>query len=273
MTTIFAVVNQKGGVGKTTTAVNLSSYLAHLGKKVLLIDLDPQGNATTGVGIEKPSIVSDIYDVLMSGKEVREAVMPTTLPNLSVLPSTVRLAGAEVELVPLMARESILRNAIAPLKDDFDYVLMDCPPSLGLLTVNALTAATDVLVPIQCEYYALEGLSQLVKTLDLIRKHLNADLKVGGIVLTMHDARTILSQQVADEARRYFHDKIFTTVIPRNVRLSEAPGFGKPILLYDPYSKGAEAYYALAKEVLGDDHQSEATVGEGSRSADSYYVG
>ncbi|HHW12199.1 MAG TPA: ParA family protein [Firmicutes bacterium] len=247
---VFAITNQKGGVGKTTTAVNLGAYLAVLGKKVLVLDNDPQGNATSGLGLRKSEIKKCIYDVLVSEIPIEEVILPTQVPNLWAAPATIRLAGAEAELVGMMARDQRLRRSIEPVRQAYDYILIDCPPSLGNLTLNALAAADAVIVPIQCEYYALEGLSQLMKTLQLVQKYSNPSLEVEGVVLTMYDHRTNLSQQVAEEVRNYFQDRVYNSVIPRNIRLSEAPSHGLPINLYDNRSKGAEAYFELAKEVI-----------------------
>lgn len=250
---ILAVVNQKGGVGKSTTTVNLSAYLGAAGKKVLMLDIDPQGNATSGMGIDKSEVDKSIYDVLINDIPVAEAVVTCKYPELSsvdILPATIQLAGAEVELVSMMSREYRLKMALEGLTDRYDYIIMDCPPSLGLLTINALTAADGVIVPIQCEYYALEGLSQLLDTVNLVKKHLNRSLEITGVLLTMYDSRTNLAQQVIDEVKGYFAGKVFETIVPRNIRLSEAPGYGKPILLYDPTSKGAVAYKALRDEVI-----------------------
>jgi chromosome partitioning protein len=252
MATTYAVVNQKGGVGKTTTTVNLAAYLATFGKKVLLIDIDPQSNAGVGLGVDRTQIKECLYNVLIEGTPIRDTIIKSNISNLDVLPSTPRLAGAEVELVGMDPRETRLKDALAEIKSDYDLLVIDCPPSLSLLTVNALTAADEVIIPIQCEYYALEGISQLTHTLELVRESLNPALKIRGIVLTMFDPRTLLSSQVAEEARKYFGTKVFKTVIPRNVRLAEAPSFGQPILFYDPGSKGAEAYENLCREVLDD---------------------
>ncbi|MBN3032547.1 MAG: ParA family protein [Candidatus Saganbacteria bacterium] len=252
MATTYAVVNQKGGVGKTTTTVNLAAYLATFGKKVLLIDIDPQSNASVGLGVDRAEIKECLYSILIDGLPSRDAIIKSNISHLDVLPSTPRLAGAEVELVSLEPRETRLKEALTQIKADYDLVVIDCPPSLSLLTVNALTAADEVIIPIQCEYYALEGISQLTHTLELVRESLNPALKIRGIVLTMFDPRTLLSSQVAEEARKYFGNKVFKTVIPRNVRLAEAPSFGQPILFYDPGSKGAEAYENLCREVLDD---------------------
>lgn len=253
MVRVIAVANQKGGVGKTTTAVNLSSCLALLGAKVLLIDVDPQGNSTSGLGIDKSTVKRCIYDCLVNDVPVDEVIIDTKVENLTLLPATIQLAGAEVELVSVLARENMLKRALEKVKYRFDFVIMDCPPSLGLLTINALTAATSVLVPIQCEFYALEGLSQLMRTVGLVQKSLNPSLQLEGVVLTMFDARTNLSIQVVDEVKNHFRNKVYHTIIPRNIRLSEAPSHGKPIVQYDPKSRGAEVYMDLAKEVLGDE--------------------
>lgn len=247
---VIAVTNQKGGVGKTTTTINLGACLAHLGKKVLLIDIDPQGNTTSGLGVRKPSIKRCIYDVLVSGFSMDAIILPTEVPNLYVAPSSIQLAGAEIELVPSMSREDKLRQRMEHIRDEYDYCFIDCPPSLGLLTVNALTAADSVLVPIQCEYYALEGLSQLVNTVKLVQRHLNKSLRLEGALLTMYDPRTNLAAQVVSEVKAYFGSQVYETIIPRNVRLSEAPSHGKSIIHYDPRSKGAEVYMQLAEEVL-----------------------
>lgn len=247
---VLAITNQKGGVGKTTTAVNLGAYLAVLGKKVLVLDNDPQGNATSGLGLRKNEIKKCIYDVLVSEVPIEEVILPTQVQNLKAAPATIRLAGAEAELVGMMARDQRLRRSLEPVRHEYDYILIDCPPSLGNLTLNALAAADAVIVPIQCEYYALEGLSQLMKTLQLVQKYSNPTLEVEGVVLTMYDHRTNLSQQVAEEVRNYFQDRVYNAVIPRNIRLSEAPSHGLPINLYDNRSKGAESYYELAKEVI-----------------------
>jgi chromosome partitioning protein len=248
---VMAVANQKGGVGKTTTSVNLGAALAEIGFRVLVIDLDPQGNATTGLGIDARNFEISMYDVLMRDSSLEDCVEPTSMKNLFVAPATIALAGAEIELVPAFSRELKLKKSIESILDDFDYVLIDCPPSLGLITVNALAAADEVLVPIQCEYYALEGLSQLMRNVHLVASNLNPKLDISTIVLTMYDARTKLSDQVANEVRLHFGSKVCRNVIPRTVRLSEAPSFGQPITAFDPVSRGAIAYRELAKEVSG----------------------
>ncbi|AZB41130.1 ParA family protein [Bacillus sp. FJAT-42376] len=249
---IIAVANQKGGVGKTTTSVNLGACLAYIGKKVLLVDTDPQGNATSGIGIEKADVEYCIYDILVEDTEAVAAIRPSAVENLHVLPATIQLAGAEIELVPTISREVRLKRALDKVKHNYDYVLIDCPPSLGLLTINALTAADTVIIPVQCEYYALEGLSQLLNTVRLVQKHLNTNLMIEGVLLTMLDARTNLGIQVIEEVKKYFREKVYRTVIPRNVRLSEAPSHGQPIILYDARSRGAEVYLDLAKEVAAN---------------------
>ena len=246
---IISVANQKGGVGKTTTTINLSTMLAKKGKKVLLIDADPQGNATSGVGAEK-DVEFSIYDILVGEVEMDEVVEKTVIKNLLVCPSNINLAGAEVELVSMMSREQRLKEKLEKIKNNFDYILIDCPPSLGLITLNAFTASDSVLIPVQCEYYALEGLGQLLNTINLVKKHLNKDIEIEGALLTMYDARTNLSNQVVKEVKKYFNDKVYKTVIPRNVRLSEAPSYGMPITEYDPRSKGAKMYEKFTKEFL-----------------------
>ena len=258
MAKVIAIANQKGGVGKTTTAVNLSSCLAFKGKRVVIIDVDPQGNTTSGLGIDKKVIVKSIYEVLINDEDIENALMKTAIENLYICPSNIQLVGAEVELVSVISRETRMKVSIDAIKDKYDYILIDCPPSLGLLTLNALTASDTILVPIQCEYYALEGLSQLMNTVKLVQRHLNPKLDVEGVVLTMFDARTNLSIQVVEDVKKYFRNKVYRTVIPRNVRLSEAPSFGLPIILYDPKSKGAECYLELAQEVIdysGEDYR------------------
>ena len=250
---VIAIANQKGGVAKTTTAVNLGASLAVLGKKVLLIDMDPQGNATSGLGISKIDIRHCIYDVLINNVPMNKVIKKTEINNLFIVPASIQLAGAEIELVSLISREMKLKKALEDFEEEFDYIFIDCPPSLGLLTLNALTAANSILIPIQCEYYALEGLSKLMNTIQLVQKHLNANLKIEGVVLTMFDARTNLSIQIVDEVNSYFKSKVFTSIIPRNVRLSQAPSHGQPIITYDPKSKGSEMYMELAKEVIGNE--------------------
>ena len=246
---IISVANQKGGVGKTTTTVNLSTILAKKGKKVLLIDTDPQGNATSGLGVSKDVELS-VYDILIGDTEFDETLQETAVKNLKVCPSNISLAGAEVQLVSMMSREQRLKTKLDKIKDQYDYILIDCPPSLGLVTLNAFTASDSVLIPVQCEYFALEGLGQLLNTVNLVKKHLNKNLEIEGALLTMYDARTNLSNQVVKEVKKYFEDKVYKTVIPRNVRLSEAPSYGMTITLYDPRSKGAKAYEKFAKELL-----------------------
>ncbi|WP_080145872.1 ParA family protein [Marinilactibacillus piezotolerans] len=250
MAQIIAVANQKGGVGKTTTTVNLGASLAYAGKKILLIDMDAQGNATSGLGIRKGEVDKDIYDVLINEVPLEEVVLSTSRENLFIVPATIQLAGAEVELTSLMARETRLKSAIETIGNQYDYVLIDCPPSLGHLTINAFTASDSVLIPVQCEYYALEGLSQLLNTVRLVQKHFNKELKVEGVLLTMLDARTNLGFEVVNEVKKYFREKVYTTIIPRNIRLSEAPSYGLSIIDYDLRSKGAEVYQELAKEVM-----------------------
>ena len=247
---IIAIANQKGGVGKTTTSVNLSACLAYKGKKVLVIDIDPQGNTTSGLGVDKQSLKQSVYDVIINDEAIENTLVKTCIDNLMLCPSNIQLAGAEVELVSIISRENRLKAALYYIRKEFDFIIIDCPPSLGLLTLNSLTAADTILVPIQCEYYALEGLSQLMNTVKLVQKHLNPELEVEGVVLTMFDARTNLSIQVVEEVKKYFRNKVYRTVIPRNVRLSEAPSFGLPIILYDAKSKGAECYIDLAEEVI-----------------------
>ena len=246
---VISIANQKGGVGKTTTTVNLGTILAKKGKKVLLIDTDPQGNATSGLGITK-EIENSTYDILVGEVEISSVIQETAVKNLKVCPSNISLAGAEVELVSMMSREQRLKTKLDAIKDEFDYILIDCPPSLGLITLNAFTASDSVLIPVQCEYFALEGLGQLLNTVNLVKKHLNKNLEIEGALLTMYDARTNLSNQVVKEVKKYFENKVYKTVIPRNVRLSEAPSYGMPITIYDPRSKGAKAYEKFAKELL-----------------------
>lgn len=259
MARIYALANQKGGVGKTTTAVNLGAYLANAGRRVLIVDVDPQANATSSLGIDKESVERSIYDVLVNEVNPNSAVLLSKRLGLDMIPATPELAGAEVEMVNFLSRESRLRRALDPLVSNYDYILIDPPPSLGLLTINALNAAQGVIVPIQCEYLALEGLSQLLKTISLVRENLNAGLRIRGILLTMYDARTKLSQQVVDEIRKYFGKRVFKAIIPRSVRLSESPSYGEPILNYAPTSTGAVAYEALSKEIMVGDEDRRAT--------------
>ena len=246
---IISIANQKGGVGKTTTSINLSTVLAKRNKKTLLIDADPQGNATSGVGIDQ-EIKLSIYDVLIDETEIKEAIIKTQIKNLDVCPSNIDLAGAEVELVSMMSREQRLKEKLDIIKNEYDYIIIDCPPSLGLITLNAFTASDSVLIPVQCEYYALEGLGQLLNTVNLVKKHLNKNLEIEGALLTMFDSRTNLAKQVVDEVKKYFGDKVYKTVIPRNVKLSEAPSYGMPICMYDARSKGSRCYDKFAKEFI-----------------------
>ena len=247
---IISFSNQKGGVGKTTTCVNMAAYLATMGRKVLLVDIDPQGNATTGLGFSKSTLKKSVYQVLIEGEDCKENLLPTELATLTILPANIDLAGAEVELVAKKSREKILKGALDKVRGEFDYIFIDCPPSLGLLTINALTAADSVIIPIQSEYYALEGLSQLMNTISLVRQHLNRSLKVEGVALTMYDGRSLISKQIAAEIKKYFTKKLYEIVIPRNVRLAEAPSHGKPIVLHDPKCAGARAYAALTEEFI-----------------------
>lgn len=246
---IISVANQKGGVGKTTTTVNLGTILAKKGKKVLLIDADPQGNATSGLGVEK-EVENTTYDILVNDVTMEETIQDSSIKNLKVCPANMSLAGAEVELVSMMSREQRLKEKLEEVKDKFDYILIDCPPSLGLITLNSFTASNSVLIPVQCEYFALEGLGQLINTIERVRKYLNKEIQIEGALLTMYDARTNLSNQVVKEVKKYFNDKVYKTVIPRNVRLSEAPSYGMPITEYDARSKGAKSYVKFAREFL-----------------------
>ena len=250
MARIIAIANQKGGVGKTTTAVNLAACLAKKGQRVLLIDMDPQGNATSGLGIDNRKVENSIYDILISAEKMENVVVKTDFHNLELCPSSIALSGAEIELVNLMAREYRLKEALDEVKEKYDFIFLDCPPSLGLVTLNALTACGSVLMPIQCEYYALEGLSQLTATIKRVKKLLNPDIEIEGVLMTMFSSRQNLAIQVVDEVKKFFPEKVYKTIIPRNVRLSEAPGFGQPVIVYDPSSRGAESYTDLAEEVL-----------------------
>ena len=247
---IVSIANQKGGVGKTTTSINLSTILAKKGKKVLMIDADPQGNASSGVGIDRDEIDLSVYDILINDSTLEEVVKKTNIKNLDICPSNINLAGAEVELVSMMSREHRLKGKIDVIKNNYDYIIIDCPPSLGLITLNAFTASDSVLIPVQCEYYALEGLGQLLNTISLVKKHLNKDIEIEGALLTMYDIRTNLSNQVVKEVKKYFNDKVYKNVIPRNVKLSEAPSYGMPISIYDPRSKGAKSYEKFVREFL-----------------------
>jgi len=249
---IISIANQKGGVGKTTSSVNLSASLAYLGNKVLMVDIDPQGNATSGTGINKADVKHCIYNVLIEEMTADDVIVTTNTANLDIVPATIQLAGAEIELVPTISREVRLKKSLEHLKDNYDYIIIDCPPSLGLLTLNALTTSDTVLIPVQCEYYALEGLSQLLNTIRLVQKHLNKKLMIEGVLLTMLDARTNLGIQVIEEVKKYFQDKVYNSIIPRNVRLGEAPSHGQPIIKYDAKSKGAQVYLDLAKEVMAN---------------------
>ena len=253
MVKVIAVANQKGGVGKTTTAVNLAACLAKEGRKVLLIDSDPQGNATSGLGFDKRDVKKCIYDALINEVPMADTLKHTAYENLDVIPATIQLAGAEIELVSLMNREGRLKNALERIKHDYDYVIIDCPPSLGLLIINALTAASSVMIPVQCEFYALEGITMLMNTIQLVQRNLNPALKLEGVVMTMFDSRTNLAQDVVEEVKKYFKTKMYKTIVPRNVRLSEAPSHGMPVIDYDSKSKGAQVYMELAQEVIDDE--------------------
>jgi len=247
---VISIANQKGGVGKTTTAINLAASLAAIEHPTIVIDIDPQSNTTSGLGIESKTVTSSIYEVMIGGVEVSDAIRETELPFLDLIPSHINLVGAEIEMIDREKRERILQKAIKGLSDRYDFVIIDCPPSLGLLTINALTASDSVIIPVQCEYFALEGLGQLLNTIKIVRQHLNTELEIEGVLLTMYDTRTRLADQVAEEVKKYFEDRVFKTIIARNVRLAEAPSFGKPALLYDSTSRGAKNYLALAKEII-----------------------
>ena len=247
---VIAVINQKGGVGKSTSVINLSACLGENKKKVLVIDFDPQGNSTSGYGIEKDELEHDVYDVILDGFPIEDAIIETCEPNVFIVPATIQLATAEIELVSLEKRESVLKEAVSRVKDEFDYVLIDCPPSLGLLTINALIAANSLIIPIQCEYYALEGVAKLLESMEMVKRHKNPNLEIFGVLMTMYDSRTTLSKQVVDEVRRYFGKTMFKTIVPRNVKLSEAPSHGLPVIKYARVSKGSLAYMKLAKEVV-----------------------
>ena len=252
MGVVYAIVNQKGGVGKTTTAINLSAYMALAGARVLLLDLDPQGNATSGVGVDRSALKQSVYDVLVNDVPLADVILPTPVTNLFIAPSSLDLAGADIELMPRISRETFLRNALLPQKAEYEFCVIDAPPSLGLLTLNALVAAEGIILPIQAEYYALEGISQLLKTVDLVKRQLNPKLSVEKVILTMYDPRIRLANEVADEVVRYFEGKVSPTRVPRNVRLSEAPSHGVPVALYDPRSRGAKAYKEIAEEVMAN---------------------
>ena len=258
---IISIANQKGGVGKTTTSVNMSTWLAKKGKKVLLVDADPQGNATSGLGVDK-DVEESVYDLIINDAKAREIVKKTQIKNLDICPSNINLAGAEVELVSMMSREYRLKEKLDEIKDDYSYIIIDCPPSLGLITLNAFTASDSVLIPVQCEYYALEGLVQLLNTVNLVKKHLNKDFEIEGALLTMYDMRTNLSNQVVKEVNNYFGDRVYKTVIPRNVKLSEAPSYGMPITIYDPRSKGSRSYEKFVKEFLKKNETSNNSKGK-----------
>lgn len=249
-TRVIATINQKGGVGKSTTVINLAACLGEANKKVLIVDFDPQGNASSGFGIEKDELENDIYDVILNNVSIADVIQETCVPKVFVAPATIQLAGAEIELVNTMARESVLKEALETVKNEFDFVIIDCPPSLGLLTINALIAADSLIIPIQCEYYALEGVTKLLESMNMVKKRMNPDLEIFGVVMTMFDSRTTLSKQVVDEVQAFFGKKMFKTIIPRNVKIAEAPSHGMPVSMYARISKGASAYAKLAKEVI-----------------------
>ncbi|MDD5737074.1 MAG: AAA family ATPase [Candidatus Omnitrophica bacterium] len=268
MARIISVCNQKGGVGKTTTAINLASYIALAGRNVLVVDCDPQANATSGLGIDKKQVKESIYDVLINGMDISQVIVSTKFTNLYIIPSNVHLTGMEVELVNAQSREYHMKQALEHIRPSFDYIILDAPPSLGLLTINALTASKSALIPLQCEYYALEGLSQLLSTINLVRQNLNPALEIEGILLTMADFRTKLTDEVIKEARSYFGEKVYNTVIPRSVKLGEAPGFGMPVVMYDKHSQGARSYYEFAKEFLKTDFPLELNTKQGKEIPD-----
>jgi chromosome partitioning protein len=258
---VIALANQKGGVGKSTTAINMSASLTEMGENIVLIDVDPQANTTSGLGVNKYEVDKSIYDAIIGKANIKELVLNTSVEGLSLIPSNINLAGAEIELVNMMMREYRLRKVIEPIRNNYDFIIIDCPPALGILTINALVAADEVIVPIQCEYYALEGLGQLMKTIELVKNNLNNNLEISGFVMTMYDSRTKLASQVVEEVKRYFGEKVYKTIIPRNVRVSEAPSYGLPVIFYDPYCKGSLAYKNFAKEVI---NHGKKRIGEGT---------
>lgn len=258
---VIALANQKGGVGKSTTAINMSASLAEMGENIVLIDVDPQANTTSGLGVDKYKVDKSIYDAIIGKANIKELVLNTRVEGLSLIPSNIHLAGAEIELVNMMMREHRLRKVIEPIRNNYDFIIIDCPPALGILTINALVAADEVIVPIQCEYYALEGLGQLIKTIELVKNNLNNNLEISGFVMTMYDSRTKLASQVVEEVKRYFGEKVYKTIIPRNVRVSEAPSYGLPVIFYDPNCKGSLAYKNFTKEVI---NHGKKRIGEGT---------
>lgn len=258
---VIALTNQKGGVGKSTTAINMSACLAEMGENIVLIDVDPQANTTSGLGVNKYKVDKSIYDAIIGKTNIKELVLNTSVEGLSLIPSNINLAGAEIELVNMMMREHRLRKVIEPIRNNYDFIIIDCPPALGILTINALVAADEVIVPIQCEYYALEGLGQLIKTIELVKNNLNKNLEISGFVMTMYDSRTKLASQVVEEVKRYFGEKVYKTIIPRNVRVSEAPSYGLPVIFYDPNCKGSLAYKNFTKEVI---NHGKKRIGEGT---------